>query len=62
MKGYKPLRWDADSLLSKGEREAVDRQRLDLWKHGVRREPLLTRMAFEFAALETMLRARKPDL
>lgn len=48
---YTPIVWKKDSGLSPEERRIVDIQRKDLWNHGVRREPLLTEMAFAFAAL-----------
>ena len=54
--GYVPLKWDGPSDLSKDEQETVEIQRRDLWRHGVRTEPLLTRMAFEFAATLCSLR------
>jgi hypothetical protein len=57
--GYVPLKWDTDSKLSAAEREAVEAQRKDLWRNGVRTEPNLTRMAFEFAAVVCMFRAAK---
>jgi hypothetical protein len=57
---YVPLEWPADSKLSGAEQAHVDRERRSLWDHGIRREPLLTRMAFEFGAVATMLsRARQ---
>lgn len=59
LKGYVPLAWGKDSKLSGVEQECVERQRRDLWRNGVRTEPNLTRMAFEFAAVETMLRNDK---
>jgi len=54
MKGYTPLVWGADSRLSKHEQEMVEIQREDLWRRGVRTQPLLDRMAFEFAAVVCM--------
>jgi hypothetical protein len=57
LKGYVPLTWDADSQLSADEQENVEINRRDLWRNGVRTEPNLTRMAFEFGAVMTMLRA-----
>ncbi len=57
--GYKPLTWAADSQLSPDEQKAVEINRRDLWRHGVRTEPNLTRMAFEFGAVMCMLRAPK---
>jgi hypothetical protein len=55
MVDYVPLTWPADTLLSDDEREHVDRERRSLWDHGVRKEPLLTRMAFEFGAVAAMV-------
>lgn len=49
-KRYAPLAWPADSLLSPSEQATVESQRRTLWDHGIQREPLLTRMAFEFGA------------
>lgn len=57
MRGYKPLSWDADSQLSREEQEAVETQRRDLWRHGIRKQPMLDRMAFEFGAVVCMLRS-----
>ena len=57
--GYTPLSWDGHTVLTAAEREAVDAQRRDLWRHGVRTEPNLTRMAFEFAAVVCMQRAAR---
>lgn len=57
--GYTPLAWGADSSLSKDQQEIVEAQRKDLWRHGIRKEPLLTQMAFEFAAVICMQRAAK---
>lgn len=54
MKDYKPLEWKEDSELTKEQQEIVEIQRRDLWKAGVRTEPNLTRMAFEFAAVVCM--------
>jgi hypothetical protein len=59
MKRYVPIKWTADSELSKAERASVENQRRDLWEHGVRREPLLTEMAFIFAATIEMMRTPK---
>ncbi len=57
LKGYVPLAWSADSKLSTREQELVEINRKDLWSFGVRTEPNLTRMAFEFGAVQAMLRA-----
>jgi len=59
LRGYKPTAWDAESTLSAEEQSIVEAQRKDLWRHGIRTEPLLTRMAFEFAAVICMQRAAK---
>jgi hypothetical protein len=59
MQGYKPLEWATDSTLTAEERETIETQRRDLWRNGVKTEPLLTRMAFEFGAVITMRRAAK---
>lgn len=56
---YVPLVWPEDSALSSEEREHVDRERLSLWNHGVRREPQLTRMAFEFGAVASLVCGKK---
>jgi hypothetical protein len=61
MSGYTALAWDADSSLSLDERATVEAQRRDLWRHGIRTEPNLTRMAFEFAAVICMHRAAKAE-
>lgn len=58
MHGYAPLAWDSKSALSRDEQEMVEIQRRDLWRHGVRTEPNLTRMAFEFAAVVCALRGK----
>jgi len=59
LRGYKPLGWSFPSSLSAEEQETVEAQRRDLWRNGIRTEPMLTRMAFEFAAVITMNRASK---
>jgi hypothetical protein len=59
MKGYVPLVWGTDSRLSLHEQEMVELQHKDLWRHGVRTEPQLTRMAFEFGAVVVMLQDKK---
>jgi hypothetical protein len=56
---YEPLTWDADSTLGPDEQAAIEAQRRDLWTKGIRLEPVLTRMAFEFGALACMRRAAK---
>lgn len=53
--GYAPLTWDADSKLSKSEQEAVERNRRDLYRGGVRGKNL-ERMAFEFGYVECLLK------
>jgi len=55
--GYKPLTWESDSQLSKHEQEMVEIQRKDLWQHGIRKQPMLDRMAFEFAAVVCILQS-----
>lgn len=57
MKGYAPLAWDAASDLSDDEQQCVEICRRDLWRNGVRTEPNLTRMAFEFGAVMAMTKA-----
>jgi hypothetical protein len=52
--GYKPLDWSGPSELSKHDQEMVEIMRKDLWRNGVRTEPNLTRMAYEFAAVACM--------
>jgi hypothetical protein len=59
LRGYKPLDWSGPSVLTPYEQEIVELQRRDLWRHGIRKEPLLTRMAFEFAATLLSLRAQQ---
>ena len=59
MKGYKPIDWTGPSKLSLDEQEIVEIMRRDLWGHGVRKEPQLTRMAFEFGATCCALRAKR---
>ncbi len=56
LKGYVPLAWDEHSELSADEQEFVEINRKDLWRNGVRTEPNLTRMAFEFGAVQAMMR------
>jgi hypothetical protein len=57
--GYVPLDWSAKSALSRDEQEMVEIQRKDLWRKGIRTEPLLTQMALEFAACICMMKAAK---
>ena len=57
MTEYTPMTWDSESKLSKDEQETVESQRRQLWAKGVRTQPNLDRMAFEFAAIITMLRS-----
>lgn len=57
--GYTPLTWDAESTLSADEQATIEAQRKDLWRGGIRTEPQLTEMAFEFAAVICMQRAAK---
>jgi hypothetical protein len=57
--GYVPLTWTKDDTLPQVDRDTIDAQRKDLWRGGIRTEPLLTRMAFEFAAVIAMQRAAK---
>jgi len=57
--GYTPLAWTEESTLTAEEREIVEAQRKDLWRNGIRTEPLLTQMALEFAAVICMQRAAK---
>lgn len=52
--GYVPLDWSGESVLSQEEQDMVEIQRKDLWRHGIRTEPMLTRMAFEFGAVVCM--------
>lgn len=59
---YAPLSWPADSKLSPEERAHVERQRRALWDRGIRREPQLTRMAFEFGAVASMCAADRQAL
>lgn len=59
LKGYKPIEWGADSVLSADQRAIVEGQRKDLWRHGIRTEPVLTHMAFEFGAVICMQRAAR---
>lgn len=56
---YTPIDWSdrSDCKLSAHERELVDIMRRDLWKSGVRREPQLTAMAFEFACVCASMQA-----
>lgn len=56
---YVPLAWPTTSKLTPEERAHVERERRSLWNHGVRREPQLTRMAFEFGAVAAMFDKRK---
>jgi hypothetical protein len=56
LKGYKALSWPADSKLSQDEQEAVELQRRDLWRHGIKKEPMLTQLAFEFGAVLCMMK------
>lgn len=57
--GYTPMTWGSDSKLTAEEQNTVEAQRKELWSNGVRSEPNLTRMAFEFAAVITMIRKAK---
>lgn len=56
VEAYTPLNWSGPSELSEDEQEIVEIQRRDLWRHGIRREPQLTEMAFMFAAAICSLR------
>lgn len=56
---YKAISWPADSLLNADEQAHVNRQRRALWDRGIRKEPQLTRMAFEFGAAAAMLEQQK---
>lgn len=56
LKGYRPLKWDDGSALTKSEQELVEAMRKDCWRNGIRKEPMLTRLAFEFAAVVAMAR------
>ncbi len=58
MEGYVPLTWDAESLLDAQEQANIEQQRRDLWRAGIR-EPNLTRMAYEFGAVVTMMQEPK---
>lgn len=59
--GYKPLDWTGDSALTAEEQELVEIERRDLWRCGIR-DPLCTRMAFEFAAVIMALRRPHPGI
>lgn len=59
MKGYKPLRWDADSALDAEMQASVELMRRDLWRNGVRGENL-ERMAFEFGFVHYTAKALPP--
>ncbi len=61
LKWYVPLAWDADSALSADEQRDVETNRKDLWRNGVRTEPNLTRMAFEFGACQAAMRSAPPN-
>lgn len=54
--GYVPLEWAGQSKLTAEEQAAVESQRRQLWRHGIRQEPMLTRMAFEFGYALTAMR------
>ena len=60
IRGYTPIDWSGPSQLTKDEQEIVEIQRRDLYRHGIRKEPMLTRMAFEFAAVICASRETKP--
>lgn len=63
MDGYEPLTWDEGTALDAHEQAVIEQQRRDLWRGGIR-EPNLTRMAFEFAAVVCLLegdRRKAPD-
>jgi len=57
--GYEPLDWRGPSELTKEEQETVERMRKDLWRQGVRTQPALDRLAFEFAAAFCMANAAR---
>jgi hypothetical protein len=59
LKGYEPLDFAGESELTPDEQEVVEVMRRDLWRNGVRTEPNLTRMAFEFAAAACMMKGAK---
>jgi hypothetical protein len=46
---YKRLQWNWVDCLDAYTRNAIETQREQLWYAGVRSEPTLTRMAFEYA-------------
>ncbi len=48
LEGYQPFEWSAESQLTAAERGIVETQRKDLWRNGIRKQPMLDRMAFEF--------------
>jgi hypothetical protein len=56
--GYKPLVWPESSSLSAEEQECVELQRRDLWRHGIRKQPMLDKLAFEFGAVMCIMRTR----
>lgn len=45
--------------LTASEREVIETQRKDLWKHGIRKQPLLDQMAFEFGYVICAFRAAR---
>ena len=47
--GYRPLVWSENCELTADERETIEAQRKDLWRNGIRKQPMLDRMAYEFA-------------
>jgi hypothetical protein len=57
--GYVPLAWDAASTLDADEQAIIEAQRKDLWSRGVRTEPQLTDMAFQFGAVVCMFRGKE---
>jgi len=57
-KRYKPLEWDFSECIDIYTRNTVNAQRERLWDAGVRTEPSLTLMAFEYAAV--IMKAKKP--
>ena len=61
MRGYKPMVFRPDSKLTPYQRARVEDQRRDLWRHGVRKQPLLDRMALEFGYVVCLLQDQKDD-
>lgn len=59
--GYAPLVWSEDCELTLEERDIIEAQRRDLWRHGIRKQPMLDVMAYEFGYVVCLLREAEKE-